>query len=133
MSGFNPGVLQSTDTTPTTSSRVATSHNSLPQRTVQRCDEVRCTGMEQLAFLKALKRLKVLTGTTEHLKGVKALRSSWVPGTLCAQLAKPAGCPSVQPLCSAPLCQTTCSKILAQTEDTIATVKNKQVLCSRKM
>lgn len=57
----------------------------------------RCAGMEQLTFLKALKRPKGLMGTTEHLKGARAWRSSWVPATLRAQLAESAGCLSVQP------------------------------------
>ena len=42
-------------------------------------------------------------GTTEHLKGVSTLRSSWVPATLWGQLAEPAGYPSVQPPFSAPV------------------------------
>lgn len=64
---------------------------------------MRCAGVEQLTFLKALKQTKGLTGTTEQLKEVKVLRSSWVPASPQAQLAEPAGHPSVQPPFSAPL------------------------------
>lgn len=42
---------------------------------------IRCAGTEQLAFFKALKQLKGLMGTTEHLKGVRTSISSWVPAT----------------------------------------------------
>lgn len=114
-----------TETTPTTSSRVATSHNSATED----CTEMRRSEMHwhgAACFPWSPKVTERPDGTTEHLKGVRTLRSSWVPGTLRAQLAKPVGCPSVQTLCSDPLCQTTCSKILAQTGDAIVTVKSKQ-------
>lgn len=75
-------------------------------------------------------------GTTEHLRGVRAFGSSWVPAALQAQLAEPAGCPSAQPPFSALLCQTSHSWggkcWLRLTGDTMATLKRKQGILLQK-